>query len=170
MLRWARSPRHMAVTERRGQHPGSDQHRLGGAGLPFVNYCGAGVRGCSTAQDGLYFQNEARNFDHPRAATGRTSPARSPAGSERGRTQTRRANIVGEQRHPRSPAGSMANRAVQRRTRDGTPQVKLLPRFERQLRHRAVSQPPKLPMPVHPGHMCEHNDAKELRAPRRPRL
>ncbi|TNE63626.1 MAG: TonB-dependent receptor [Alphaproteobacteria bacterium] len=32
-------------------------------GLPFVNYCDGGPM-CSTYQDGLYFQNEARNFDH----------------------------------------------------------------------------------------------------------
>jgi TonB-dependent receptor len=31
-------------------------------GLPFVNYCGGG--GCATDQQGLYFQNEARNFNH----------------------------------------------------------------------------------------------------------
>jgi TonB-dependent receptor len=32
-------------------------------GLPFVNDCGPGFT-CSTLRDGLYFQNEARDFDH----------------------------------------------------------------------------------------------------------
>src|SRR5579859_3317560 len=33
------------------------------AGVPFVNYCGANAS-CASNQDGLYFQDEARNFDH----------------------------------------------------------------------------------------------------------
>jgi len=33
------------------------------AGVPFVNYCGADAS-CASNQDGLYFQDEARNFDH----------------------------------------------------------------------------------------------------------
>ena len=32
-------------------------------GVPFVNDCGPGFT-CSTLQDGLYFQDEARDFDH----------------------------------------------------------------------------------------------------------
>jgi TonB-dependent receptor len=32
-------------------------------GVPFVNDCGPGFA-CSTARDGLYFQNESRDFDH----------------------------------------------------------------------------------------------------------
>src|SRR5581483_5638854 len=32
-------------------------------GVPFVNDCGPGL-GCATLRDGLYFQNEARDFDH----------------------------------------------------------------------------------------------------------
>ncbi|MDB5710120.1 MAG: TonB-dependent receptor [Sphingomonas bacterium] len=32
-------------------------------GVPFVNYCGAGVCGVNP-RDGLYFQNESRDFDH----------------------------------------------------------------------------------------------------------
>ncbi len=32
-------------------------------GVPFVNYCGAGVCG-PNPRDGLYFQNESRDFDH----------------------------------------------------------------------------------------------------------
>jgi len=33
------------------------------AGLPFVNYCGASSP-CATNRDGLYFQNETRDFNH----------------------------------------------------------------------------------------------------------
>ncbi len=33
------------------------------AGIPFVNYCGAGAN-CTTLRDGLYLQNEARKFGH----------------------------------------------------------------------------------------------------------
>jgi TonB-dependent receptor len=32
-------------------------------GLPFVNYCG-GVPACATQREGLYIENQARNFDH----------------------------------------------------------------------------------------------------------
>jgi hypothetical protein len=32
-------------------------------GLPFVNYCGAGSA-CATQREGLYIENQARNFDH----------------------------------------------------------------------------------------------------------
>ena len=32
-------------------------------GVPFVNYCGAGSA-CTTLRDGLYLQNESRNFAH----------------------------------------------------------------------------------------------------------
>src|ERR1700722_14266184 len=32
-------------------------------GLPFVNFCGAGSP-CTTNRDGLYFQNETRDFNH----------------------------------------------------------------------------------------------------------
>jgi len=33
-------------------------------GLPFVNYCPAGSLGGPCTNDGLYFQNESRDFDH----------------------------------------------------------------------------------------------------------
>jgi TonB-dependent receptor len=32
-------------------------------GVPFVNYCGAGAS-CTTNQDGMYFQDETRDFNH----------------------------------------------------------------------------------------------------------
>jgi hypothetical protein len=32
-------------------------------GLPFVNFCG-GVLACATQREGLYIENQARNFDH----------------------------------------------------------------------------------------------------------
>ena len=32
-------------------------------GMPFINYCGAGSN-CTSLRDGLYFQNESRDFDH----------------------------------------------------------------------------------------------------------
>src|SRR3546814_19284293 len=33
-------------------------------GLPFVNYCGPGSTCVVPDRNGLYFENEARNFDH----------------------------------------------------------------------------------------------------------
>ncbi|HEX7850739.1 MAG TPA: TonB-dependent receptor plug domain-containing protein, partial [Sphingomonas sp.] len=49
-----------------GSWSGNDQDAIntGSAvpGIPFVNNCGTGH--CTTVRDGLYFQNEARNFDH----------------------------------------------------------------------------------------------------------
>ena len=32
-------------------------------GMPFVNYCG-GIPACATQREGLYIENQARNFDH----------------------------------------------------------------------------------------------------------
>jgi hypothetical protein len=45
-------------------------------GKPFVNNCAA-PDVCTTLQDGLYFQNEARNFDHKRTHPGRIGQHRS---------------------------------------------------------------------------------------------
>lgn len=59
------------LTQRHGSWLGSDSPNLQDAintgsavpGVPFVNDCGPGFS-CSTLQDGLYFQDEARDFDH----------------------------------------------------------------------------------------------------------
>jgi hypothetical protein len=45
------------------QHGRQHQPRFGRAGLPFVNYCG-GVPACASQREGLYIENQARNFDH----------------------------------------------------------------------------------------------------------
>jgi TonB-dependent receptor len=49
-----------------GSWSGNPQDAINGGsavpGVPFVNDCGAGP--CSTLRDGLYFQDEARNFAH----------------------------------------------------------------------------------------------------------
>ncbi len=128
-------------------------------GLPFVNYCGLNAA-CATLQDGLYFQNEARNFDH------------------RERTQDLSGNIswdVTEKLHVNLDVqhiwanttnddilvavGSMAN--VQYSTnKDGTPNVKLLPGSNVNYAAGGLSNPHNYWMPFVQAHM-EDNDAKE---------
>ncbi|CAN5472656.1 TonB-dependent receptor [soil metagenome] len=56
------------LTQPTGDWGGSVQDNInrGSAvpGLPFVNYCGAGAPACATQREGLYIENQARNFDH----------------------------------------------------------------------------------------------------------
>ena len=128
-------------------------------GLPFVNNCAA-PSVCTTLQDGLYFQNEARNFDH------------------RERTQDLSGNISWdptEKLHVNLDVqhiwanttnddilvavGSMANMQYSTNS-DGTPQVKLLPGSNVNYATGGLSNPHNYWMPFIQAHM-EHNDAKE---------
>ena len=59
------------LTQAHGSWAGSDSPNIQDAintgsaipGVPFVNDCGPGFT-CTTSRDGLYFQDEARDFDH----------------------------------------------------------------------------------------------------------
>ena len=129
------------------------------SGLPFVNNCAA-PSVCTTLQDGLYFQNEARNFDH------------------RERTQdlsgniswdpTERLHINLDVQHVWAnttnddilvAVGSMANMQYSVNG-DGTPAVKLLPGSNVNYATGGLSNPHNYWMPFIQAHM-EDNDAKE---------
>ncbi|WP_457311799.1 TonB-dependent receptor [Sphingomonas sp. UYAg733] len=129
-------------------------------GLPFVNFCGAGSS-CSSLRDGLYFQNEARNFDH----------------SER--TQDLSANIKWDLNdrlhlnldvqkiwaHTKNndilvAVGSMANMEYSV-DRDGTPTVNLLPGSNVNYAPGGLANPHNYWLPFIQGHL-EDNDADEF--------
>ncbi|WP_034157098.1 TonB-dependent receptor [Sphingomonas sp. ERG5] len=129
-------------------------------GMPFVNYCGAGSS-CTSLRDGLYFQNESRNFDH----------------SER--TQDLSGNIkwdVNDRLHLNLDVqkiwahtnnndilvatGSMANMDYSV-DRNGTPTVKLLPGSNVNYAAGGLANPHNYWMPFIQGHV-EDNDADEF--------
>jgi len=128
-------------------------------GLPFVNNCAA-PSVCSTLQDGLYFQNEARNFDH------------------RERTQDLSGNLswdISDRLHFNLDVqrvwadtsnddilvatGSMANMKYSV-TKDGVPKVELLPGSNVNYATGGVSNPHNYWLPFIQAHL-EDNDAKE---------
>ncbi|MEA3085417.1 MAG: hypothetical protein QOC89_3114, partial [Paraburkholderia sp.] len=127
-------------------------------GLPFVNDCFGGV--CTTLRDGLYFQNETRDFDHHES------------------TKDLSANIqwdVTPQIHANFDAqhitastfnndilvatGSMANYQYSTNS-DGTPQVTLLPGSNVNYAPGGLANPHNYWIPFIQGHV-EDNDAHE---------
>jgi TonB-dependent receptor len=127
-------------------------------GLPFVNDCFGGV--CSTLRDGLYFQNESRDFDH-REGTKDLS----------GNIQwdvTPRFHVNLDAQHITASTfnndilvatGSMANYQYSVNS-DGTPQVTLLPGTNVNYATGGLSNPHNYWIPFIQGHV-EDNDAHE---------
>jgi len=95
-------------------------------GVPFVNDCGPGFT-CSTLRDGLYFQNEARDFNH-------TEETKDVSVNVKWDVTSRLHTILDAQYIDAGThnddilvaSGSMANYQYSVNG-DGTPQVKLLP-------------------------------------------
>jgi TonB-dependent receptor len=127
-------------------------------GLPFVNDCFGGV--CTTLRDGLYFQNESRDFDH-RESTKDLS----------GNIQwdvTPRFHVNLDAQHITASTfnndilvatGSMANYQYSVNS-DGTPQVTLLPGTNVNYATGGLSNPHNYWIPFIQGHV-EDNDAHE---------
>ncbi|MEA3066750.1 MAG: hypothetical protein QOK41_157, partial [Sphingomonadales bacterium] len=128
-------------------------------GLPFVNNCNA-PQVCTTTRDGLYFQNESRDFDH-RESTKDLS----------GNIQwdiTPRVHLNLDAQHISASTfnndilvatGSMANYQYSTNS-DGTPQVTLLPGSNVNYATGGLANPHNYWIPFIQGHV-EDNDAHE---------
>ncbi|PSJ40660.1 TonB-dependent receptor [Sphingomonas deserti] len=129
-------------------------------GVPFVNYCGAGAN-CATLRDGLYLQNEARNFAH-REGT------RDLSGNIKWDVSDRLKVNFDAQYIKASTynndilvaAGSMANYQYLH-DGDGPPQVTLLPGSNVNYAPGGLANPHNYWIPFIQGHV-EDNDANAL--------
>ncbi|HYZ47405.1 MAG TPA: TonB-dependent receptor, partial [Sphingomonas sp.] len=128
-------------------------------GLPFINFCGAGSN-CTTLQDGLYFQNESRDFDH-REGTKDLSANIQWDVSDRFRTSF-------DVQHIRASTynndilvatGSAANYQYSLNG-DGTPQIALLPGSNVNYAAGGLANPHNYWIPFIQGHV-ENNNATE---------
>ncbi|MDB5679329.1 TonB-dependent receptor [Sphingomonas bacterium] len=128
-------------------------------GLPFVNNCAA-PSVCSTLRDGLYFQNEARNFDHKEGTRDFSANIdwkisdnlRLTLDGQRITASTNNNDIL-------VAVGSMANMQYSVNA-DGTPKVTLLPGSNVNYASGGLSNPHNYWIPFIQGHV-EDNDADE---------
>ncbi|GAO79417.1 TonB-dependent receptor [Sphingopyxis sp. C-1] len=131
-------------------------------GQPFVNYCGPGPGGnCATQRDGLYFQNEARNFDH-REGTRDLSANISWDASDRLHFDLD-AQYIDASTYNNDilvATGSMADYDYSVNG-DGTPQVTLLPGSNVNYAQGGLANAHNYWIPFIQGHV-EDNDANEL--------
>ncbi|MDB5705316.1 MAG: TonB-dependent receptor, partial [Sphingomonas bacterium] len=129
-------------------------------GMPFVNYCGAGSN-CATQREGLYFQNEARNFAH-------SESTRDLSGNLKWDVTDRLHTSLDVQHITASTynndilvaVGSMANMQYSV-DGNGTPQVHLLPGSNVNYAAGGLANPHNYWIPFIQGHV-EDNDADEL--------
>jgi len=129
-------------------------------GVPFVNYCGNGVCG-DNPRDGLYIENEARNFAHREGTKDLSGNIRWDV-TDRLHTSfdvqyidatTYNNDII-------VTAGSMAD-AQYSVNGDGTPQIALLPGSNVNYAAGGLANPHNYWIPFIQGHV-EDNDANEL--------
>jgi TonB-dependent receptor len=128
-------------------------------GVPFVNNCAA-PSVCTTLQDGLYFQNEARNFDHREGTRDFsanidwkiTDNLKLTLDGQRVIASTNNNDIL-------VATGSMANFDYSVNG-DGTPNVKLLPGSNVNYATGGLANPHNYWIPFIQGHV-EDNDADE---------
>jgi TonB-dependent receptor len=128
-------------------------------GVPFVNFCGVSSP-CATFRDGLYFQNESRDFDH-REGTKDLS-----ANIQWDVTPQFHANLDAQHITASTfnndilvATGSMANYEYSTNS-DGTPQVTLLPGSNVNYAPGGLANPHNYWIPFIQGHV-EDNDARE---------
>ncbi|WP_260600048.1 TonB-dependent receptor [Sphingomonas endolithica] len=129
-------------------------------GLPFVNYCGAGVCG-DNPRDGIYLQNEARNFAHREGTRDLSGNIRwDPTERLHLNADIQYINASTYNNDILVAAGSMAN-AQYAVNKDGTPQVTLLPGSNVNYAAGGLSNPHNYWIPFIQGHV-EDNDGKEF--------
>jgi len=145
-----------------GTWSGNDQDAINGGsavpGVPFVNNCGTGH--CTTFQDGLYFQDESRDFDHREGTKDLSGNLQWDI------TPQFHANL--DYQHITASAfnndiliatGSMANYDYSTNS-DGTPQVVLQPGSNVNYAPGGLANPHNYWIPFIQGHI-EDNDARE---------
>jgi TonB-dependent receptor len=127
-------------------------------GLPFVNDCFGGV--CATLRDGLYFQNESRDFDHREGTKDLSGNIQWDI------TPQFHANLDAQHITASTfnndiliATGSMANYDYSTNS-DGTPQVTLLPGSNVNYAPGGLANPHNYWIPFIQGHV-EDNDAHE---------
>ncbi|MES1198806.1 MAG: TonB-dependent receptor [Pseudomonadota bacterium] len=127
-------------------------------GVPFVNDCA--VMTCSTLRDGLYFQNEGRNFDHQEGTRDYSAHVRWDVSD---RLQANfDAQYIDASTYNNDilvATGSMANYQYSVNG-DGTPQVKFLPGDNVNYATGGLSNPHNYWIPFIQGHV-ENNGATE---------
>jgi TonB-dependent receptor len=145
-----------------GTWSGNDQDAINGGsavpGIPFVNNCGTG--NCTTFRDGLYFQNESRDFDHresTRDLSGNiqwdvTPQVHVNLDAQRITASTFNNDIL-------VATGSMANYQYSVNA-DGVPQVVLEPGSNVNYATGGLANPHNYWIPFIQGHV-EDNDARE---------
>ncbi|HEY1604878.1 MAG TPA: TonB-dependent receptor [Allosphingosinicella sp.] len=128
-------------------------------GLPFINYCGAGSN-CTTLRDGLYFQNESRDFDH-REGTRDLSGNIQWDVTDRLHTNLDVQHIWASSYNNDIlvATGSVANYQYSVNS-DGTPQIALLPGSNVNYASGGLANPHNYWIPFIQGHV-EDNDATE---------
>lgn len=129
-------------------------------GLPFVNYCGAGVCGVDP-RNGLYIENEARNFDHDEGTRDLSANFRwDPTDRLRVTADIQYIDAYAENNDILVAAGSMAN--VQYSVNgDGTPHVALLPGSNANYAAGGLANPHNYWIPFIQGHV-EDNEGEEI--------
>jgi TonB-dependent receptor len=145
-----------------GTWSGNDQDAINAGsavpGLPFVNNCGTGH--CTTFRDGLYFQNESRDFDH------REQTKDLSANVQWDITPQFHANLDAQRIKASTfnndilvATGSMANYQYSVNS-DGTPQITLEPGSNVNYATGGLANPHNYWIPFIQGHV-EDNDAHE---------
>lgn len=130
-------------------------------GLPFVNYCGPGSACAVPDRTGLYFQNEARNFDHSENTRDLSANIQWNA-TERLKLNFDAQWIKAETTNDDIlvATGSMADYDYSI-DGNGTPQIKLLPGTNNNYAPGGLSNPHNYWIPFIQAHL-EDNDAEEL--------
>ena len=126
-------------------------------GLPFVNYCPAGSVGGPCTNDGLYFQNESRDFDHKEGTKDVSGHLRWDI--------TPRLHFDFDAQYVKATVsnndilvatGSMANYQYSTNS-DGTPQVTLLPGSNVNYAAGGLANPTNYWIPFIQGHVENDN-------------
>ncbi|WP_343517650.1 TonB-dependent receptor [Sphingomonas sp.] len=129
-------------------------------GMPFVNYCGAGVCGADP-RNGLYFQNEARNFAHEEGTSDLSANIRwDPTDRLHLSADVQFIDASTYNNDVLVATGSMANMQYSV-NKDGTPRVELLPGSNVNYASGGLANPHNYWLPFIQGHV-EDNDAQSF--------
>ena len=129
-------------------------------GIPFVNYCGNGVCG-DNPRDGLYFQDEARNFAHREGTRDLSGNVKwDPTDQLHFNADVQYIDASTYNNDIIVTAGSMAN-AQYSVNDDGTPQIALLPGSNVNYAEGGLTNPHNYWIPFIQGHV-EDNEGKEF--------
>jgi TonB-dependent receptor len=129
-------------------------------GVPFVNYCGNGVCG-DNPRNGLYFQNEARNFAHEEGTSDLSANFRwDPTDRLHLNADVQFIDASTYNNDILVATGSMANYQYSV-NEDGTPSVELLPGSNVNYAPGGLANPHNYWIPFIQGHV-EDNDAQEF--------